>query len=128
MKPETSEWLETAERDLAVARMVLREEFWRHCIFQCQQALEKMLKALWVEGAAEGYPPREHNLTLLASKAGVDLTDDQRSFFDNLSKQYIPARYPDVEIELGVEYSQQQAENCYQRTVEEFEWLRQQLK
>jgi HEPN domain-containing protein len=81
-----------------------------------------------VEKATDGYPPREHNLTLLAQKAGVDLSKDRKDFFDGLSKQYMPTRYPDVEIELGVEYSHEQAQNYYERTAEEFRWLREQLK
>jgi len=127
MKDETREWLELAESDLQAAGVMFEEELWRHCIFQCQQALEKLLKGIWVERSAEGYPPREHNLTLLAQKAGVELTREQLDFFDDLSKQYMPTRYADVAIDSSVEYSRDQAENYHQRALREFEWLRQLL-
>jgi HEPN domain-containing protein len=127
MKKETREWIELSEEDLQVARLALDEGIPRTCIFHCQQALEKLLKAIWIEKAAEGYPPREHNLTLLAAKGNVVLDAGRQEFFDSLSKQYMPTRYADVAIEEEVEYSKEQAENYYRRTAEEFQWLRQQL-
>ena len=127
MKEKTLEWIALAEEDLGAAGLMLREGLYRACIFHCQQAIEKLLKAIWVESAAAGYPPREHNLTLLAEMADVELSKEQASFFDALSKQYMPARYADIAIDEKVEYSPEQADNYYRQTVSEFQWLRRQL-
>jgi HEPN domain-containing protein len=85
------------------------------------------VKAIWVERSPQGYPPREHNLTSLAQKAGVELTKESTDFFDDLSKQYMPTRYPDVAFEAEIEYSRDEADNYRQRTLSEFQWLRQHL-
>lgn len=127
MKDETREWVQLAEEDLSVAELALREDIYRGCIFHCQQSIEKLLKAIWVERATEGYPPREHDLTVLAEKAEVALDRARKNFFDALSKQYMPTRYADVAIEEEVEYSAEQADNYYEQTVSGFQWLRQQL-
>ncbi|MGQ9571973.1 MAG: HEPN domain-containing protein [Dehalococcoidia bacterium] len=92
-------------------------------MFECQQALEKLLKAIWVEQAPQGYPPREHNLVSLAEKVGLQLSAEQLQFLDDLSRQYKPTRYADA----AVEYSVEEAENYYRKTEEQFAWLRQQL-
>ena len=123
MKPEAERWVKLAEEDLRMAAVALEDSLFRPCILHCQQALEKLLKAMWVEQALEGYPPREHNLNSLAQKVALKLTKERMDFFDDLSKQYNPSRYGDV----AVEYSREQAENYHQRTLEHFEWLRQQL-
>jgi len=123
MKPDTEEWVRLAEDDLKAAGLLLGDGFLRHCIFECQQALEKLLKAMWVEQAPQGYPPREHNLASLAEKVRLRLSTEQLQFLDELSKQYTPSRYADV----GVEYSREEAEDYHQKTREQFGWLRQQL-
>jgi hypothetical protein len=53
----------------------------------------------------------------------MQLTKEQMDFFDDLSKQYNPSRYGDV----LVDYSQEEAENYYQTTLEQYEWFRQVL-
>ena len=93
------------------------------CVFHCQQALEKVLKATWVEKASEGVPPRKHDLIALAREVGLELSQEQIDFLGDLSGQYNASRYGDV----AVEYSREEAENYYQRTRELFAWLRQQL-
>ncbi len=124
MKTETEKWARLAEEDLQAAKFVLKDSLFRPSIFHCQQSLEKLLKAIWIEQKEEGYPPREHNLNVLAQLVGLKLTKEQIEFFDDRSKQYTPSRYGDV----LVDYSLEEAENYYQTTLEQFEWLRQHLR
>ncbi len=123
MKPETERWLELAREDLQMAGAALEGSLFRPCIFHCQQALEKAIKAMWLEKALEGVPPRTHQLVALAEEVGIRLSQDQVDFLDDLSGQYNPSRYGDV----AVEYSHEEAENYHEGTKELFSWLRQQL-
>lgn len=123
MKPETERWVQLSDEDVQMAEAALERELYAPCVFHCQQAIEKMLKAVWVERAPEGYPPKEHKLVPLARKAQLQMDEKQKAFLEDLSRQYQPTRYADV----AVEYSRQEAENYYQGTQEILGWLRQQL-
>lgn len=92
MKPETQEWLAGAEMDLSVAGVVAREHYWPAVVFHSHLALEKLLKALWVEHNTEGTPPRTHDLVLVAAQAGVALPEWQ-TFLADLSEQAVASRY-----------------------------------
>ncbi len=123
MKPEAADWLRSGETDLRAAELCLAEALYSPCVFHCQQALEKALKAVWIQRAAEGVPPRTHGLVALAEEAELSLRPAQAEFLDDLYNQYKPSRYPDV----AIEYSREDAEHYYIKTQETLEWLQQQL-
>jgi HEPN domain-containing protein len=87
-------WLDRAGDDLAVARLVYREDYFSHACFLAQQSIEKTLKGylLW---AANDYP-RVHRLVEL-----LTLCQEQDAAFEELmndcivvDQYYIPTRYP----------------------------------
>ncbi len=94
MDKDIAYWLQLAHLDLESARRSLRGESYLHAIFGCQQALEKLLKALVVETTHQA-PPRMHNLIRLAALAGVNLQPSQEVLLNTLSLQYIEMRYPE---------------------------------
>src|SRR2546422_1846749 len=79
--------------DLESARRSLRGDSYLHCIFGCQQALEKVLKALVVNATGQA-PPRTHNLVRLLALARVPYEPEQEQFLSTLSLEYIDTRYP----------------------------------
>ena len=87
-------WLQLAHLDLESARKSLQGESYLHCIFGCQQALEKLLKAFVVEATRQA-PPRMHNLVRLSALAGVNLQPQQENLLSKLSLEYIAMRYPE---------------------------------
>ena len=119
MKPEAERWVQLAQEDRHMARVALESSLHRPCVFHCQQALEKLLKAIWVEQSEQGYPPKKHNLVSLAQELGLQLEDEAWEFLDGLAKQYNPTRYGDV----IAEYSRDQAVTYYGRTEELFDWF-----
>jgi HEPN domain-containing protein len=123
VKPATERWLKIAEGDLAMAVHGFDDKLFGQCIFHCQQALEKVLKGLWIERSEELMPPRTHNLPRLAREAGLALSEDQFRFLQRLSEQYLPTRYGYLDSELPEEA----AISYHEQTKEMFEWLRQQL-
>lgn len=92
MKPEASEWLEMAEMDLRAAQILLEDGLYPASVFHSHQAVEKILKALWVEGHLEGTPPRTHDLVELAVEVMLDLPAWE-GFLGELSEQAVASRY-----------------------------------
>jgi HEPN domain-containing protein len=123
VKPATSLWVIRAEGDLKVAELVLGIDLFEQCIFHCQQSLEKILKALWIERGDLGPPPKVHSLNQLAQGLGLDLEPSIREFLQRLTNQYIPTRYADYEVE----FSREQTTPYLEQTLEVYTWLRTQL-
>ena len=125
MKDETAKWVRIAEGDLAAAGVLLErggDDLLRHSVFHCHEAIEKILKAIWVETRDEE-PERTHNLPYLASELGIELSAAQGEFLRKLYWELIPSRYPE-----GTEPERQAVQWYYEQTRGLFSWLRQMLK
>jgi len=92
-------------------------------IFHCQQAIEKLLKAMWIERADLGSPPKTHSLNELVQGLGLQVSAERKEFLQTLTNQYVPTRYADFEVEYQVD----QVQWYLDTTTEVVEWLRQQL-
>ncbi len=87
-------WAERARYDLEAAKSMLETGRLLYVLFCCQQAAEKMLKAL-ISKNSKQLPPRIHNLMRLAEMASLKVTGEKADFFRELSSYYIQSRYPD---------------------------------
>lgn len=123
MKPDTELWVEVATDDLGLAKVALENGFYRQSVFQCHQAVEKLLKAMWVEQPERGAHPHIHNLLSLADALQLVLSAEQRDFLRMLTAQYTPTRYG---VATGT-YPEAVASRYYTDTDELFRWLRQKL-
>lgn len=86
-------WVRQADRDLENAKKNLDIEAYDVCLILCEQAVEKMLKALYIKERNEE-PPRTHSLRKL-----IDLTnmpDESLKLVTELDSYYMVLRYPDV--------------------------------
>lgn len=127
MEEDVAYWLQLARLDLESARKSLQGDSFLHCLFGCQQALEKLLKARVVEVTKQS-PPRVHNLVRLAALAELSLQADQEDWLNTLSMEYIELRYPE-ELETIDEINNRvTAEERLQQTEEFFRWLEAQRK
>ena len=122
MKPETERWVQRAEEDLRAAELALDHGFLNICIFQNHEAIEKVLKAIWIETKGE-LAEKTHNLPYLAEELGLQLSVEQREFLRKLHWQLIPSRYPE-----GPEPDRATVEWYHEKTKGMFSWLRQMLK
>jgi HEPN domain-containing protein len=122
MKPETERWVQLAHGDMQMAEAAWERELYSPCLFHCQQAIEKALKAGLVEAGAE--VPKTHDLVGLAGRLKLNLDAEQKDFLGRLTEQYIPTRYGDV----WVEYPRDVAENYFEAAKGMYAWLLQQLK
>ena len=121
MKPDTLTWLKIAETDLGAAEVLLDRGFLPNAIFCSHQVIEKLLKALWVEAHAEGFPPRTHDLTELAEDLALNLSA-WAAFLKDLTNQSVASRYADPNA-----YTHAEAALYLERTKELWRQLRPQL-
>jgi len=100
LKQATREWLEKAESDVRIARIVFAASTLddHQVCFHCQQAVEKLLKALLQE--REIRFPRSHDLASLAELAEQEAPElaNMQGDLDQLSKCAVDPRYPGLDI------------------------------
>ncbi|MCI0448066.1 HEPN domain-containing protein, partial [bacterium] len=63
-------------------------------------ALEKLLKAVFVDRNDNTMPPKIHNLVRLAELSKIELDDEQKTLMDKINDFNIQARYPDYKLEF----------------------------
>ena len=115
-------WAEQARYDLETARAMLASSRYLYVIFCCQQAIEKVLKAIIVKQTQDS-PPRLHNLLRLADIAGVVMGPDREEFVGELSGYYVQTRYPEDIEPLEIILNQETAAEVLQETEEVIQWL-----
>jgi HEPN domain-containing protein len=122
--PDPSQsWTEQANYDLETAQAMLHTGRYLYVLFCCQQAIEKMLKALIARRTSE-LPPRVHQLARLAELAGVEASDSRMDFLRELSAYYIHARYPEEVTKLTDQATEVVARRIMEATVEVIQWLK----
>lgn len=127
MEEDVAYWLQLARLDLESARKSLQGDSFLHCLFGCQQALEKLLKA-WVVEVTNQAPPRVHNLIRLAAIAELSLRADHEVLLSKLSLEYIEMRYPEELATIDEMNNRPSAEERLHQTEELFQWLEAQRK
>ncbi len=122
-------WIEIAEYDFTTAEAMLKTGRYFYVAFMCQQALEKMLKALIVLKTNK-YPPRVHKLEFLAVKAEIseELNNEQKGLLNELSFFYLNSRYPDLNIGLSSLITKEKAKVLLKKTEELLKWIKQKIK
>jgi len=86
-------WVRQADRDLENAKKNLDIEAYDVSLILCEQAAEKMLKALYIKERHEE-PPRTHSLRKLIEL--TDMPDEALKLVAELDSYYLVLRYPDV--------------------------------
>ena len=121
MADASERWQAQAEYDLSVAELLYRQSVYRYCVFFCHLALEKQLKAMFIERTEDEDPPRTHDLVGLAALIGVDLSAEYYDFMLELSKQSVAARYPEDSV---YRYNEELAASTLTQVREVHEWLK----
>lgn len=101
--------------------MLYRQSVYRYCVFFCHLALEKQLKAMFIERTGIQSPPRIHNLVEIAGDVGIDVPAEYYGFMVELSKQSIAARYPEDSV---YRYDEEHAASTLSQAREVQEWLK----
>ena len=119
-------WLEIAEYDLGAADAMYQSARWLYVVFMCQQAIEKMVKGLYILYIDDNVP-RIHNISQIINKYANKLDDgvseDYYTLFDDLTSFYIEGRYPEYKDMLHKTMSKKESESILNKTKEVFAWL-----
>ena len=112
MKGETRNWLEYAEENLESAILLLDGDLFNPCLHNSQQAVEKMLKAVFVEFSLKF--KKTHSINELAIALGenglaVDLAEDECDLLDSI---YLPSKYPLGSVLPDFEPDRKMCEDC----------------
>ena len=93
-------WQKSAQHDLESAEIIFNSGRYDWCLFIGHLALEKILKALFVDRNDNTIPPKIHNLVRLAELSKIELNDDQKFLLDKINDFNIQIRYPDYNLEF----------------------------
>jgi HEPN domain-containing protein len=123
MDKYVSHWLERSKYDLDTAKAMLDARRYLYVAYMCQQAVEKLLKAIIAQHGKENLPI--HNLNRLAELAELrgDLDEEQIDLLAELTAYNIVARYGDYKENLSEIVDIQKAKFLYDKTMELFKWL-----
>lgn len=121
-------WLEVSAYDIDTAKAMLDTGRYLYVGFMCHQAVEKILKALFVRNNTEA-PPYTHSLLKLAKGAGcyTDLSETQKDLLDQLDPLNIEARYPSYKEQLLKQLSNSICTKMFSETKEFTEWISKKL-
>lgn len=126
MRRESIRWWKQALEDLKVAEKNLENKLFYVCAFFSQQAVEKALKALYIESKRETQP-RTHDLTELGEKLKVPANIMDKLI--ELNPEFVVTRYPDAANGIPAKmYNQRIASSHLQKAKEVVEWVRKRLK
>ncbi len=91
--------------------------------YMCQQAVEKLLKAIVAQHGKENLPI--HNLNRLVEWAELsgELTGERIDLLAELTAYNIEARYGDYKESLSEVVDMQKARSLYDQTQDLFQWL-----
>ena len=123
MDKYVSQWLERSKYDLETAKAMLVAGRYFYVAYMCQQAVEKVLKAIIAQDGKENLPT--HNLNRLAELAELrkELAGDQIDLMAELTAYNIEARYGDYKESLLEVVDIRRAKVLLAQTQELFQWL-----
>ena len=87
-------WRGNAEEDIQIARENFANRRYSFAMFLAHLSLEKALKALVIR-ETKTIPPRIHNLTSLAERAGLSLDQETMTFLSAMDNYQMAGRYPE---------------------------------
>lgn len=117
------DWLRQDERNLKSAELNMQNGLYEEACYESQQVGEKAVKALlnYINKEVRG-----HSITFLLKFANIDVPDEIIKCAQELDKQYIPSRYPDV-YDQGIPadyYNEDNAKECINCAKKILNWVK----
>jgi len=115
----SSEWFKQAEYDLDTADSMFQTGRYIYTVFMCHLSIEKALKGHHANKHNDD-PPKTHDLTYLAQKLALKLSEAHQEFLEELNDLSVPTRYPDELDSLLKHYKKEKVKKILDRTRELF--------
>lgn len=119
-------WKKSAKHDLDTAESLIKEKKYDWALFLSHLVLEKMLKALFLK-EKEVFPPKTHNLIILLKKVGIEISEDEYDFYEEVNTFSISARYPDEQFKFYKLCTEEFAVEKFNKIKEKYLWLKKKL-
>jgi HEPN domain-containing protein len=119
-------WLDVAQYDLRTAEVLLNNGIWIYAVFMCQQAVEKLVKGLYILYLDDNVPKIHSIETIIEffeDNLPVKVPPETLDFFETLSSCYLNNRYPEYKDKMGVKIKEPEAKALFSQTKEVFAWL-----
>ena len=120
-------WQDIALYDLETAELLDKNGRYLYAAFMCQQALEKILKALYLHRFSKE-APHSHNLVYLESLLELNMSKNRVPLLAELTAYYIEGRYPSYKAKLSTLIDKKKSSMVEKTSRELFEWLQEKLK
>ena len=123
------DWLTFAEYDFGTAKAMLAAGKYIYVALYCQQAIEKIMKAIYVKEKDET-PPNTHNLINLLSHLSIsaEFDNEKTELLRSLSLYYLETRYTETIVEISSIVNKREAERIFKETEKMTSWLKGKLK
>lgn len=115
-------WKESAIQSWKTANALYKSKRYSDCLFYCHITLEKLLKGL-VVSKTKTHSPYIHDLNMLAQKAGLGLTQEEKKELATISKFNIRARYDDDKFSFYRLADKKYAAEYFKVTSKYYLWL-----
>jgi HEPN domain-containing protein len=120
VREEARRWLKQAESDLELARRLGHGHYYIGA-FACHQAIEKSMKAAFIE-RKRAMPPKTHNLIELAKE--LEAPELVLSDIRLINPEYVVSRYPDAANGIPAEmYDERKVEFLLEVTERIWSWV-----
>ena len=121
-------WKELSGYDLKVAESMLEKGHYIYVGFMCHQAVEKILKAVYVS-KIKSAPPYIHKLDKLIELTGLkeSFSEEKYDIIDELTPLNIQARYPAYKEAIYKLIDEDKAKDILKKSGELITWLKAQM-
>jgi|SRR3989339_759748 len=127
LREKVAYWLENAEYDLQTAKIMDESSRYSYTAFMCQQALEKIIKAIYLQNNSKE-APKSHNLVYLVGITNLILSEEQTKLFAELSSFYLEGRYPTYKEKMSKLINKSKSQEILSKSKDVFKWLKSQIK
>lgn len=116
-------WCESARHDLETAVDIYNAGKYDWCLFVGHLALEKIIKAVYVDRNDNLIPPKSHNLVRLAELSNIEMEDEKKLSLDKINDFNLQTRYPDYKLSFYKRCDASFAEVNLNKIKELFSWF-----
>jgi HEPN domain-containing protein len=121
-------WFGLCDRDMKGAHGMFQTKNYVLAGYQCQQVMEKALKAC-INSVSGDDPPRIHSLPKLAERTGLtsEFSDEQKTLINYVDHLYIEARYADYKSAILSRLTPEYCKQIIAQTEDFLSWIKKRL-
>ena len=121
-------WIKSSDNDYDVMLDLKEKKRNTYCLFFGQLLIEKLLKAYYAKiNLNAPYAPRTHELSYLANKMNLKLTERQEDLLETISEFNMEARYGDYKYTFELKCTEEYTNIWIENIKELRKWLKELL-